>query len=85
MANRSIRPRDTVDVCDVCGRTLLSGEHTEIYLAEGTRRQVCELCTSRAAHNGWIREGAELEVTGRTRQWVHALAENFRSTLGLPS
>jgi len=41
----------------VCGRTLLRGEHAEIYLSGGSRRSVCELCTSRALHGGWVREG----------------------------
>jgi hypothetical protein len=41
----------------VCGRTLLRGERAEIYLSGGHRRSVCELCTSRALHGGWVREG----------------------------
>jgi hypothetical protein len=41
----------------VCGRTLLRGERAEVYLSGGTRHSVCELCTSRALHGGWIREG----------------------------
>jgi hypothetical protein len=41
----------------VCGRTLLRGERAEVYLHGGMRRSVCELCTSRALHEGWIREG----------------------------
>jgi hypothetical protein len=41
----------------VCGRTLLRGERAEIYLSGGVRRSVCELCTSRALHGGWVREG----------------------------
>jgi hypothetical protein len=36
---------------------LLRGERAEIYLSGGTRRSVCELCTSRALHGGWVREG----------------------------
>jgi hypothetical protein len=40
----------------VCGRTLLRGEHAEHYLAGGERRMVCDLCTARAQHEGWIRE-----------------------------
>jgi hypothetical protein len=41
----------------VCGRTLLRGERAEVYLDGGARRSVCELCTSRALQEGWIREG----------------------------
>jgi hypothetical protein len=36
---------------------MLRGERAEIYLNGGVRRSVCELCTSRALHGGWIREG----------------------------
>lgn len=42
----------------MCGRTLLRGERAETYLAGGARRSVCELCSSRALHEGWIREGS---------------------------
>jgi hypothetical protein len=42
--------------CDICGRTLLRGEHAETFLAGGARREVCDLCTARAQHEGWIRE-----------------------------
>ena len=52
--------------CDVCGRTLLRGEQADVFLAGGTRRNVCELCTQRASHEGWIREGLD-DATVRTR------------------
>jgi len=55
---REIRTNKADVSCDVCGRTLLGGEHPETYLAGGARRQVCELCTPRAVHEGWIREAA---------------------------
>ncbi len=44
-------------MCDVCGRTLLRGERSEIYLHGGERHAVCELCKSRALHEGWVKEG----------------------------
>jgi hypothetical protein len=56
---KSISTSTPVESCDVCGRTLLSGEHGDVFLAGGTRRTVCELCTQRAAHEGWIREGLD--------------------------
>jgi hypothetical protein len=49
----------------VCGRTLLRGERAEVYLNGGMRREVCELCTSRALHEGWIREGTMPPGDGR--------------------
>jgi hypothetical protein len=36
---------------------LLRGERAEVYLHGGTRHEVCELCTGRAIHAGWVREG----------------------------
>lgn len=45
--------------CDVCGRSLLRGEHAALFLFQGSRRSVCDLCTVRAAHDGWIREGVD--------------------------
>ena len=71
---RDIRTNQQDLSCDVCGRTLLRGERAEPFLAGGSRRQVCELCTARAQHEGWIRESGADEVTlrssrheGRTR------------------
>lgn len=57
MSTRAIRTTDAHTSCDVCGRTLLRGERADIYLNGGARRSVCELCTSRALNEGWIREG----------------------------
>ena len=53
---RDIRTNQLDVACDVCGRTLLRGEHAEHYLAGGERRVVCDLCIPRAQHEGWIRE-----------------------------
>ncbi|HEY1507813.1 MAG TPA: hypothetical protein VGF93_02350 [Solirubrobacteraceae bacterium] len=65
MATRDIRTTNTHTSCDVCGRTLLRGERAEMYLNGGDRRTVCELCTSRALHEGWIREGTMPPGDGR--------------------
>jgi hypothetical protein len=67
--SRDIRTIQDDIACDVCGRTLLRGEHAETFLAGGARRQVCDLCTARAQHEGWIRESGGDELALRhTRQ-----------------
>jgi hypothetical protein len=78
--SRDIRTNQADVACDICGRTLLRGEHAESYLAGGARKQVCELCTSRAQHEGWIREsgGDDLELhrshrDGRGGSWRERL------------
>jgi hypothetical protein len=48
---------DAQTSCDVCGRTLLRGEHAHSYLDGSNQRCVCELCTGRALQEGWVREG----------------------------
>jgi hypothetical protein len=63
---KSITTSIPVTSCDVCGRTLLRGEHADVFIAGGTRRNVCELCTQRASHEGWIREGLD-DATVRSR------------------
>jgi hypothetical protein len=66
---RDIRTNQSDLACDICGRTLLRGEHAETFLAGGSRREVCDLCTARAQHEGWIREsgGDELELRHTAR------------------
>ena len=56
MATRSISTYQPAVACDVCGRNLLRGEQPDVFLAAGQRRLVCELCRSRATHEGWLRE-----------------------------
>jgi hypothetical protein len=43
------------ETCAVCGRTILSGERTRLYMApkEGAR-VVCDLCRGRAERLGWV-------------------------------
>lgn len=45
------------EVCAVCDRHLLRGEQPEIFLHDGARKDVCELCVPRALYAGWIRVG----------------------------
>jgi hypothetical protein len=46
-----------IETCAVCGRTILAGERTRIYLTpDGEPHDVCELCRGRAEHYGWIWE-----------------------------
>jgi hypothetical protein len=74
--SRDIRTNHSEVACDVCGRTLLRGEHAEPFLVGGTRKQVCDLCTARAAHEGWIPEAGADDYAlhrsrhdGRGRSW----------------
>ncbi len=65
----------------MCGRTLLRGEHAEHYLAGGARRMVCDLCTARAQHEGWIREsGADhVELRQPNRERGRSFLDRLRS------
>lgn len=63
--------------CDVCGRTLLRGEHAEPFVNGSTRRNVCQLCISRALHEGWVREGAR-----QAQDNASSGSERRRSLLG---
>src|ERR1044071_7206500 len=56
MRTTDIRTNQTDIACDICGRTLLRGEHAKTFRTAGQRREVCDLCTARAVHEGWIRE-----------------------------
>jgi hypothetical protein len=65
MSTKDIRTHQSDTQCEVCGRTLLRGERAEIYVNGAARRLVCELCKTRALHEGWVREGTEQELIGR--------------------
>jgi hypothetical protein len=67
LRSRDIKTNRNEIVCDICGRTLLRGERAEPFLAGGQRRLVCELCTVRAAHEGWIRESGADELSSVPR------------------
>jgi hypothetical protein len=75
---KELRPVHDNVSCDVCGRTILKGEHTEAHLAPGgQQRVVCELCFTRAEHAGWIRASAAGQLPSRP-----ARSEPRRSLLG---
>jgi hypothetical protein len=81
VTRKSISTSIPVVSCDVCGRTLLRGEQADVFLAAGIRRNVCELCTQRAAHEGWIREGLDDAAVrsrahnGRSRSFLARLRQ----------
>jgi hypothetical protein len=80
VAPKAIHTSHTVTACDVCGRTLLRGEHADIFISGGSRKTVCELCTARAAHEGWIREGGDdsLGVRQRSRGGDRSILNRLR-------
>ncbi len=68
--------------CDVCGRRLLRGEQPDTFLGAGQRRLVCELCTSRATHEGWSREAEQHTTRSRAEapQRGRSLLGRFRQS-----
>src|SRR4051794_22227592 len=80
LTRKSITTNPAVVTCDVCGRTLLRGEHADVFIAGGQRRSVCELCTGRAVHEGWIREGLD-DVVARSRDGRHRKGGSLLSRL----
>ena len=54
-----------------------------MFLHGGQRRMVCELCTPRAAHEGWIREGMDdARVRDRGDRRSRSLLGRLRTRLG---
>ena len=74
MATRQVVTSQPDIACDICGRRLLRGEQPELFLAGAEHRTVCELCSPRATHEGWLRaidgglsgHGARRSRRGRT-------------------
>ena len=87
LTRKSITTNPPVVSCDVCGRTLLRGEHADVFLHGGQRRNVCDLCTGRAVHEGWIREGLDDAIArgrdGHRRRG--SLFSRLRQRLGEPA
>jgi hypothetical protein len=66
---KELRPFHDAVSCDVCGRTILKGEHAESYLVPGGERKlVCDLCAARATHEGWIRESGSADMPAARRR-----------------
>lgn len=83
MNRKTISTSQASVACDVCGRTLLRGEHSDVFLHGGTRRSVCELCTGRAVHEGWIREGVDATLGHSPREGAaRGLLTRFRARGG---
>jgi hypothetical protein len=82
---KSINTTVEVVACDICGRTLLRGEQADVFLHGGSRRNVCELCTSRAVHEGWIREGLDAATgsRGADRRGARSLLGSLRRRRGM--
>jgi hypothetical protein len=80
VAPRQISTQHVTVTCAVCGRSLLRGERADVFLHAGERRHVCELCTPRAVHEGWIREGADA-APGRARGWSRGSGVSFLERL----
>ena len=67
MATRQLQTSYEPITCEICGRSLLRGERPAAFRDGAALHTVCELCTSRALGEGWVREGATIADAGRTR------------------
>jgi len=77
MSTREIHTSYADPACDICGRTLLRGEHAEMFVHGSARHSVCELCKARALREGWVREGAD-----NAGQAAESVAERRRPLFG---
>ena len=70
-------------VCAICGRSLLMGERSVRYAAEGDELvDVCPLCRDIAVEQGWLKEGSPrtpvVSVERRSRRRLGAIFEGRR-------
>ncbi|CAB4905991.1 unannotated protein [freshwater metagenome] len=71
------------EVCAVCDRHLLRGEQPEIFLHDGARKDVCELCVPRALYAGWIRVGVnDAPTLEPARRRGASIVERLRRGVG---
>ena len=67
MATRQLQTSQEPVLCEICGRSLLRGEHPSHFRDGSVRHTVCELCTGRALEVGWVREGSAVADAVQTR------------------
>ena len=80
MATRSIVTSQPDVECGVCGRRLLRGEHSDVFLDGDQRHDVCDLCAPRASDGGWLRESESQSASAPApRQRRSRLFERLRS------
>jgi hypothetical protein len=60
MATRELKMRWEPETCEICQRSLLRGEYPVRFYDGQTVHTVCDLCTTRAHRQGWLREGTQL-------------------------
>ncbi len=70
-------------ICAICGRSLLLGERSLRYTAEGDELvDVCPLCRDAAAEQGWLKEGSPrapvVAVERRARRRLGGIFEGRR-------
>jgi hypothetical protein len=67
MATRQLQTSPETVTCEICGRSLLRGEHAASFREGVEHHAVCELCTVRALGVGWVREGTSIADATQTR------------------
>ena len=67
MATRQLQTNHKPETCEICGRSLLRGEHATAFRDGSALHTVCELCAGRALGEGWIREGSAIASAAQTR------------------
>jgi len=67
MATRQLQTSHEPVTCQICGRSLLRGEHAADFRDGLESHTVCELCTGRALGVGWVREGSLITSATQTR------------------
>jgi hypothetical protein len=67
VATRQLQTSYQPETCEICGRSLLRGEHAAAFRDGTALHTVCELCTDRALDEGWVREGTSIADVAQVR------------------